>query len=167
MKRPRLLYGYQVCQKCYYKFTNRRQLAFFIDIVVFNMIVLVLAVALGALIIALDVETAEDNAVSTLLIELVFGLGLPLLFLAKDGFNGKSPGKAICGITVIKRGSGARAGFVDSILRNLPMLIPFAPLIIALTLSPGYRLGDGWAQTKVIWDKYAHDPAFSPVDRTD
>ncbi|MCP3902337.1 MAG: hypothetical protein GY715_01770 [Planctomycetes bacterium] len=46
-------------------------------------------------------------------------------------------------------------------LRNLPLLIPLAPLFIAFSLLKGKRLGDGWANTRVVWNKYEHHPLFT------
>ena len=34
MRRTKLLYGTPVCKRCYYKFANRRQLAYIVDAII-------------------------------------------------------------------------------------------------------------------------------------
>jgi uncharacterized RDD family membrane protein YckC len=83
---------------------------------------------------------------------------LPVLgyvaWLLKDGFHGHSFGKSLLGLQVVDIDTGQGAGFGASFKRNLPMLIPFAPLVAAFQMSRGPRLGDGWANTRVVWKKY-------------
>jgi uncharacterized RDD family membrane protein YckC len=62
------------------------------------------------------------------------------------------------GLQVIDERDGRPAGFWDSLQRNLILLVPFMPLVIAVFLfqGDGHRTGDGWARTKVIWKDYRH-----------
>lgn len=85
----------------------------------------------------------------------------PLLFFPKDGFAGHSLGKLICGVQVVHQKTLQPVWLGRSFLRNLPLIIPFVPLIIAFLLQGGYRWGDSWAGTKVIWKKYANHPVFT------
>ncbi len=133
MDDARLLYNHFVCRKCYYAFTNRRQFAYVIDAVVINLLCLVPMVNLAVL----------------------------LLCAGKDCFAGQSLGKALCGVRVIDRATGKAGGFGMSFKRNLPLYIPFMPLVIGFGLSKGFRLGDGWAHSKVIWNKYKDHPVFA------
>lgn len=83
------------------------------------------------------------------------------LFFCKDSFTGQSPGKALLGVRVIDTRTGQAAGLLASFKRNLPLLIPFMPLIVGGRLCGGYRTGDKWAKTKVIWNKHAEHPIFA------
>jgi hypothetical protein len=47
MHKAKPLYGHSVCKKCYYGFANRRQLAFFVDVMGWRIITLPIAFALG------------------------------------------------------------------------------------------------------------------------
>jgi uncharacterized RDD family membrane protein YckC len=58
------------------------------------------------------------------------------------------------GLQVVDVDSGQGAGFGASFKRNLPLLIPVVPLIVAIQLNGGPRWGDGWANTRVVWKKY-------------
>ena len=98
------------------------------------------------------------RVVTTLLVWLL----LPLWF-CKDCFDGQSLGKVLCGVRVIDEATGAPCGVGTSFKRNLPLIIPFMPLIAAVQLCQGHRFGDGWSNTKVVWKKYADHPIFAPV----
>jgi len=115
--------------------------------------------------------------------------GLAYLFFA-DGFtHGRSPGKLLAGLQVIRRRSGKPASFRHSVLRNLPIvfaailaLIPLVGWILFLTLGAGViafelymiftdeegaRAGDVIADTRVItagrpvWHKLAKHSAVA------
>ena len=66
------------------------------------------------------------------------------------------------GVRVIDARSGIPTGLKGSVLRNLPLVIPVVPLIVAVTMMKGKRLGDGWARTKVIWTRFADHELFQP-----
>lgn len=85
----------------------------------------------------------------------------PLIFTCKDGFSGKSPGRLLCGVTVVDRTTREPIGFRQSFKRNLILMVPYVGVIwIALTMRKGQRVGDEWANTEVIWDKHRHKLPF-------
>ncbi len=157
MNDARMLYGQLVCRKCYYSFANRRQLAYFLDLLVYYGILLIAGVIVGGVMGASgSSESAIQGAAS-----LLGWILLPVL-ICKDCFSGQSAGKAMCGVKVIDQTTGEPGGIGSSFKRNLPLVIPFVPLIIAFQLCKGHRTGDGWSNTKVIWKKYATNPIFAP-----
>lgn len=151
MKRPRVLYGHQVCRRCWSGFITRRQLAWIVDVFFLQFVV---GFVLG-FIAALMARDGEPPGL--ILVAAIYGV----LFF-KDGFAGHSFGKWICGVQVVDRDSGEPAGFGRSFLRNWITAIPFMPLVIALTMNKGPRMGDGMAKTRVIWKRYRDHPVFSP-----
>jgi len=78
------------------------------------------------------------------------------------GFAGMSPGKRILGLQVINTVTGVPAKFVDSLKRNLILVVPVLPIVVAVQIfsANGVRIGDEWAQTKVIWKQYADRAPF-------
>jgi|GEM_PF-1307126 len=169
--RGKMLYDQKVCRKCYGSFLNRRQAAFVIDI--FIMYFLSLASGfVGGFIIGFLMATSQGEVSEAQLaaIEVLFNLVgfaiYALWFLFKDGFNGASPGKAMMGICVIDERTGEPIGFGGSAKRNwiivLLGIVPFAWLIIGAMMGKGYRIGDQWAKTKVIWKKYKSSRVFAP-----
>lgn len=142
----RVLYEYWVCRKCNSGMTNRRQFAWLLDVAVLYVVLFVIAFVVGA---AGSVARADVSAVIAVLPWLVYAA-----WLLKDGFHGHSVGKAAMGLQVVDIDTGQGAGFGASFKRNLPMLIPFAPLVAAFQMSRGPRLGDGWANTRVVWKKH-------------
>ncbi|HEX7614032.1 MAG TPA: RDD family protein [Thermoanaerobaculia bacterium] len=73
------------------------------------------------------------------------------LFLLRDA-DGGSPGKRLFGLRLIQRG-GARAGPLQSLLRNLPLLVPGWNLIEVVSLirrEDGRRPGDRAAGTALV-----------------
>jgi uncharacterized RDD family membrane protein YckC len=157
MHKAKPLYGHMVCKKCYYSFANRRQMAFFLDIVGWRLIMFPVGFALGLAMAASGSSQSDIEGVATGLAWLLLGV-----FFCKDCFAGQSPGKALCGIKVINSTTGRSCKIGASFKRNLPLLIPFMPLIVAVRLCKGHRTGDGWSNTKVIWKKYASHPIFLP-----
>ena len=162
MRRSKELYGVPICKKCYYKFANRRQLAYVLDLIAWYLLSFAVGIVLGLTMVlaGAEVETIESVGVWV-------GWCILPFFLAKDGFAGYSIGKLICGVRVVHRQSFKPMGFAASFKRNLPLLIPFMPLVVAFLVSRGYRIGDGWAKTKVIWKKYADHPLFRGQLRCD
>ena len=151
------LYGNSVCKKCYYAFANRRQLAFFLDIAAWRLLLFPMGFAIGLIMAASGASQLDIEGTATTL-----GWLLLLIFFCKDCFSGHSLGKLICGVKVIDAATGEPAGIGASFKRNLPLLVPFMPLIVAFQLCKGHRTGDGWSNTKVIWKKYASHPIFAP-----
>ncbi len=65
------------------------------------------------------------------------------------------------GVQVVDEIIGKPVGFDPSFKRNLPLIIPLMPLIVAFELPKGKRIGDGWARTRVIWKKYKDKAPFA------
>lgn len=85
-------------------------------------------------------------------IHIVWWAALAVLVLAillRDGFRGRSLGKQILGLrTVTPRGNGC--GYVRSVIRNLPLVIPGLNLIeLLLVIAGKARTGDRIARTTV------------------
>ena len=157
MRKAKPLYSVPVCKKCYYRFANRRQGAYVIDVLLLYVFSFFLGLATAGTLFALEFSDDQVHFTVTVLGWTV----IPLMFFMKDGFAGHSPGKLICGVQVVDRQTRRPTGFGRSFMRNLPLLIPFMPLIIAFLLQKGYRIGDRWAKTKVIWKRYANHPVFA------
>ena len=154
-KKEKLLYGVPVCRSCYYNLANLRQLAFFVDYLLWRGISHGIAVGIFAALAA--VGTTRSILVS---LAQVIGYILLPLFCLKDGFGGYSPGKALLGLCVVDQSTGAPATFLASFKRNLILIIPIVPLLVAFRLCKGSRWGDGWANTKVLWKKHKDKAPF-------
>jgi uncharacterized RDD family membrane protein YckC len=144
--KAKMLYGQPVCSKCYHAFANRRQAAFVVDSLIYWLVLAVAFVLAGVS----DADTVRGTA---WLLLPAFGL--------KDGFHGSSPGKALLGVQVVDERTGQPGGFGGAFKRNLILMVPFVPLIIAFTLGSGKRWGDGWAKTRVIWKRYRDRAPFA------
>jgi uncharacterized RDD family membrane protein YckC len=168
-KRPataKAIYGHPVCKKCFYAFANRRQLGYLIDALIF----VVPAVGYGLLIDALLSSMALTVAAASLLTSALV-LPLNVLFTMKDGFTGRSLGRMATDTIVLDESTQQPIGFGKSFKRNAILLVGVIPIVgniasliviitIAVQVARGYRLGDRFAQTKVIWRKYARLPVF-------
>jgi hypothetical protein len=82
-----------------------------------------------------------------------------------------TPGKRLMDVQVLDQRTGLPIQFAQSFKRNSILLLGQIPvvgglvalvviLIIATQVAKGYRLGDRFAQTRVIWKKYARLLAF-------
>ena len=189
-KRAKTLYGVRVCGKCRNGFASRRQGAFLIDWVIFYVAVTALLI-LGEWVF-FDVVSAGTFgfAASTRAVwvfDMLLGSGAWVLFLFKDGFEGRSPGKRLLGIEVVDRITMQPVGFRKSLARNLPLLpifiilavlllvpaymLPLRVLIIlaVLLLAPAFillkgpRWGDARAGTKVVWRRYRQRLPFDQL----
>ena len=85
-------------------------------------------------------------------IQFVWYVALGLLMiglLIRDGFHGRSPGKRLLGLRLVTpRGEGC--GWIRSIVRNIPLIVPLWNLIeVVLVLSGKARSGDRIAKTSV------------------
>ena len=110
-------------------------------------------------------------------------MGLLLLFALKDGLGGKSPGKYLLGLSVVKQRGLEPIGPTESMIRNLPILMLLSLATVAPSWWPavkgsgnvicllglaaldsemlkGPRSGDRWAGTLVVWDEHKHRPPF-------
>jgi len=81
-------------------------------------------------------------------------------------FNGRSPGKRLAGLRVV-RVSGQPVGFVASALRNLLRLVDFLPVlnllgsVLILATTKNQRLGDLAAGTIVIRERVAAEQTLT------
>ena len=94
----------------------------------------------------------------------IFRVILFPFFAFKDGFQGYSFGKILMGLQVVNVTSNEPIGFLASFKRNVVFMIPILVLYVAFDLCKGKRLGDGWANTKVIWRKYRQKTPFVTSD---
>jgi uncharacterized RDD family membrane protein YckC len=164
------LYAHPVCKKCYYRFANRRQVAYLVDSVLFALVAFPLA-----LLIVLQLEGVVTSDLMWEVILTPISFGFTCLFILKDGFNGQSPGKRLTDVQVLDDATGRPISFGASFKRNALLLIGATPviggvasliviIIIAVQLSKGYRLGDRFAKTRVIWKRYARSRVFGGDD---
>ena len=156
------LYGSPVCAKCVRDLQWRRGMAAALDYGSLLFLVAGLFVGLTAL-LELIVAPGVNSPIIAVTVAAPVSL---LLFLIKDARMGFSPGKLICGVKALHEQSGAPAGLLASIKRTLPLLMPLAPLLVRVQLMSnsreGYRLGAGWANTRVVPRKHAECPVFKP-----
>lgn len=138
------LYDVLVCKKCSDDFANLRTLAHVIDKVVW------MFGPYMAMLTFMSILPGLLAVCFAILMLLMMTIG----FTLKDGFNGKSIGKRVLGLQVVDQNSGAPIGLWKSFLRNIVFYIPILPLIALLTLSKGKRIGDDWANSRVVWDKH-------------
>jgi uncharacterized RDD family membrane protein YckC len=151
-KRP-LLYGVPVCKRCRNGLANRRQAAYILDSILWN-----LAAAIPAWVLLWAGSSRPD---ADLFIEAL-GWVISFSFIFKDGFSGMSPGKWLLDVQVVDVITREPISFGRSLKRNLITLIPFIVIIPAFQMIKGPRWGDGWARTAVIRGKYAHKLPFDP-----
>lgn len=83
--------------------------------------------------------------------------------LGKDGFGGRSPGKALFGLRVVDRMTLQPTSFGASLKRNLVLFLPLyiGHIVIALTLRRRGRFGEKWAGTMVVQDRYRNNLVFT------
>jgi uncharacterized RDD family membrane protein YckC len=166
-RKPKLVYGYRACRGCYASFANRRCLAHLID----NIAIWVFVPVVLTLIVIQPTNVEAERVVPMGFFTLFsfsigkaaagdFGVGFALMtwcllvaWFIKDGFDGRSVGKRLLGLQVISLKLKQPAGCKASFKRSLPLLLPFAPLLAGCQCGFGRRIGDGWAGTRVIWNK--------------
>ena len=85
-------------------------------------------------------------------IQIVWWVALAILLLSilvRDGFRGRSVGKQLLGLRLQTR-KGGRCGYLRSVVRNLPLVIPVWNLLeVAFVLAGKPRTGDRIARTTV------------------
>ena len=140
---------------CYYGFVGRRQIAYAIDFVAWWFL-------LAPIIKEIALETVAVVPVPQQVAAVVPAICW-IAFLGKDGFSGHSFGKRICGLRVVDKITGQPIGMRASLVRNLPLLVPVMPIVLALQLR-GFRIGDGWSRSKVVWEKYTEHPVFGAYE---
>lgn len=99
-------------------------------------------------------------------VALVYTLSA-IYFLLRDSLKGKSFGKMVFGITAVNLERNKEADLADSMLRNAILAIIIVPVIgwiifaictviivIQIGMGKEQRIGDSFAKTKVIEDKY-------------
>jgi uncharacterized RDD family membrane protein YckC len=161
---------------CQQDFAGRRQGSFFVDFVIFSFVSFIIYCGLSSLL-------APSSGAGLRAYEPVAFLGGMLAFTAalllRDGVGGRSPGKALNALRVVRRDSNRPIGFAESAVRNVPLLLPMlmlmaapwwgslwllapVPLVVmGFCLQIGPRPGDGWAGTKVILNRFAHHSVFA------
>jgi uncharacterized RDD family membrane protein YckC len=159
-KKAKPLYNYLVCKKCKNSFADRRAIAYVIDITLLS-VCSGIVLGLVATFVGPSGGVIYGLGFFRLIYGLVFFLLFLPLFLMKDGFSGSSPGKAMMGVQVVVETTGQPIGFEESFKRNLPLIFPVVPFIAAFQLDKGNRIGDGWANTRVIWKKYRDKTPFT------
>lgn len=65
------------------------------------------------------------------------------------------------GLQVVHETSDEPTGFWVSFKRNLLLAIPIMELVVAVQLYKGHRWGDGWSESRVIWEKYREKVPFA------
>ena len=158
MHRSKPLYGTSVCRRCVHNFASRRQLAYVLDWILFKPLAWALGIVFTSAI--MQMQLGPDAAAAA---SLAFAMvAVPVLFFCKDGMRGRSPGKLICGLVTVDRETLRPIGPVRSLKRNLILFVPFMPVVVAFMLLKGYRLGDGWARTRVVpAGRKRHHPVFT------
>ncbi len=188
------LYGVNVCRKCCYRLANRRQGAFLLDYILLSIGQLIAMSAVMVLPMASSAMTAAgplppEPPLWIMLIATAMGVALLLLFGVRDGFRGRSPGKWIAGLQVLREDTFEPIGPGLSLKRNLPIVAPMVLvnlislfedtllpvlawlvifiylLIISQRMARGPRWGDEWAGTRVVWVRHAHKLPFDPRGR--
>jgi uncharacterized RDD family membrane protein YckC len=162
--KKKTIYGHPVCKKCFYAFANRRQGAYMVDGIlaaVVNIAVTVFLMHWVSLQFRPDLE----------FINFLAPMPVICLFMMKDGFDGRSPGKYVTNVQVVDDTTGQPISFGQSFKRYWFLLLSIIPvvggliasvfvIIAGVQLAKGYRIGDRFARTRVIWMKYAHLPVF-------
>jgi uncharacterized RDD family membrane protein YckC len=141
------LYGHPVCRACARSFFHRRAAAWLVDRSAF----------FGAGLYALfQGDLLGVPAAGMAALFLISWVG----FALRDGYRGRSPGKALLGLHVITEADGKPADWVHSFGRHMLLFFPVLPLIAAVQMGEGHRLGDGIAGTRVVWTRYAASRVF-------
>ncbi|MAX23286.1 MAG: hypothetical protein CMJ19_02185 [Phycisphaeraceae bacterium] len=76
---------------------------------------------------------------------------LPLLMTVRDMHRGMFLGKYLLGLEVIDNSTCKPINIVQSFKRNLWMFVPCFSFVLFWKIRSGYRLGDRWANTKVVF----------------
>ena len=101
-----------------------------------------------------------DAAIALLLYRFAGGLLAIAYLILRDGvWNGRSVGKAVLSLRVIRSDGGAAIGLVDSLKRNLLFVIPLVNAAVSASVFEAVnlyfddeklRLGDRLAGTRVV-----------------
>jgi uncharacterized RDD family membrane protein YckC len=164
--KKKTIYGHPVCKKCFYAFANRRQGAYMVDGILVTLVNVAISIPLTDWLRHQRYPSLQTEIIST-----VAAIPVLCLFMLKDGFNGRSPGKYVSNIQAVDDASGQPISFGQSFKRYWFLLFGIFPyfggliaaifvIIAGFQLAKGYRIGDRFARTRVIWMKYAHLPVF-------
>lgn len=162
----KILYGQPVCASCYSSLMWRRLGAYVLDSLIMIIPSFIIRFTLGIMAGAM-----HSGLFVSIVLNMISNAIVSVIFAMKDGINGASPGKMILELQVIDNSTGQPIGFQQSLKRNSFILLNIIPfigwlpaivlvLVIAFSLGKGYRLGDAFANTKVIWKRYAGAPVF-------
>lgn len=101
-----------------------------------------------------------DAVIALSLYRFAGGLFAIAYLILRDGlWGGRSIGKAVLSLRVVRQDGGAAIGLVDSLKRNLLFVIPLANTAISVSVFEGVnlffdddrlRLGDRLAGTRVV-----------------
>jgi uncharacterized RDD family membrane protein YckC len=155
MRRTKALYGRIVCRRCWAAFHRRRQVAWAID----ALLLVLIAIALAEL---AHVPAEPDHVFPTRSDWPWYAI-LSALLAMKDGFGGRSVGKALCDLQVVDRSSDAPAWLHQSILRNFFLCMPLCVVIEGMLMAGGPRIGDAIARTRVIWRRHRDNQVFKGI----
>lgn len=117
-KKCKPLHGRLVCPKCRNAFASRRQLAFVIDTVIWELLAMAPLYYMG-LIPGLNPTGFSIPSGAVGPVEIFFSYVFPLTFYFKDGFSGQSPGKYVWRTSC--RRSNTRANRFRPILQAEPV----------------------------------------------
>ncbi|MDZ4772464.1 MAG: RDD family protein [Planctomycetota bacterium] len=148
------LFGHVVHEKCKYKFVLSRELAWVIDA---SVVYLLVGHALR-FVMSQGMTPSEVEESSTM---LLVELALLFAFTLEDSIRGISLGKLVTGLQVVDTRTGHPIGLLQSLQRNLIVLVPLAPIVLAFQMRGGPRFGEGWAHTHVIQRARRDMPAFT------
>lgn len=117
--------------------------------------------ACAVLLLALDVSGGWETAI---LVLLLFLLRFVYDVLFEVGAGGRTPGKRLAGLRVVRVG-GRPVDFISSAIRNVLRVVDFLPLfyglgmLVVLLTARNQRVGDLAAGTLVVRDRVASPPA--------
>lgn len=136
--------GY-ACAECRASIMARRVGAYLFDQFVVTYVGVTVLLVIGiALVWALDLDVRSPVFAIAVLVAFFGSIGA---WLAKDAwFNGRSPGKAVFGLRVVRVDNGRPISALGSFIRNLPLLIGLVPLIVGVQICTGSmrRWGTAW-----------------------
>lgn len=151
------LYRGRVCHNCRRRFLLDRSAAYVVDFLVFYGGLRLLLWSCGLRGFANQIGLGPYWLSVGLLV-----FACRVIFICKDLFVGRSPGKWIMGLLIVDEATGAPARWKQSIVRNLILLIPvIGESIVGLSLRSGWRLGDRIARTRVVPDSSRFKEPFA------
>jgi hypothetical protein len=189
IKKPKVVYGHAICKKCWAGYINRRQVAYVIDTLVIVAAMLLTGyvsrllfgteiiwlqfcagVLLNAYWLGRDGLNGRSPGKVCMNLEVVDGssgaaIGWTQAFLRNWPL-------AVSTVVIVV---AQFLQLVDTRGENVLVLFPLAlsgfgvllgmitVLIIAIQMNNGPRWGDGFADTRVIWRRYADSPVFNPA----